>query len=131
MTRSKNALSNFAMNIWPTLVAAGFFSAATYLLNDSFIRSIAMAVLFVAFRFAERFIEIKQDLPQRSLFGEPAFSPHFWVRVVQALLATIFWACFMYLMIWSDNILLVLIGSAIFGMGIFLVGERKAQRNKP
>jgi hypothetical protein len=130
MTGFKNAFSHLYLNIWLNLVAAVCFSVAAYFLNDSFIHSIAMAMLLIALYFAELFMEIKQDLPRRSLFGRPVYSPHFRVRIVQALLGALFWACAVYIMIWSDKIPAVLIGFAIYGIGTFLIGEREARRNK-
>jgi len=90
MTGFKNAFSHLYLNIWLNLVAAVCFSVAAYFLNDSFIHSIAMAMLLIALYFAELFMEIKQDLPRRSLFGRPVYSPHFRVRIVQALLGALF-----------------------------------------
>ena len=130
MTSFKKAFSHLDFHIWPHLVAAVCFSVAAYFLNDSFIHSIAMAMLYIAFYFAELFMEIKQDLPRRSLFERPVYSPHFRVRIVQALLGALFWACAMYIMIWSDKIPAVLIGFTIYGIGTFLIGGREARRNK-
>ena len=109
---------------------AVFFSILTYVINGNLLQVIAMAILIFAFDAAQRLFEIKQGLPRRTLWERPAVLPHFWQRVIQTLIITVWWALAMSLMVWPGNVWAVLVGTAIFGTGMFLYAEWEAWQTR-
>ena len=116
--------------VWTTLMTAVGLSVLTYALNGSLIRLIAVAILIFAFEAVQRLFEIKQGLPRRPLWERQVVSPHFPARVIQALIATVWWALIVYLMGSFDNVRALLVGTALFGTCLFLFAEWEAWRTR-
>jgi len=117
-------------NLLLTIVLAGCLSVLAYTNHGILAYALAIPVLFLVFDFAMRLFEVKQGLKRHPLWEIQEVPTRFGMRIVQTLMATLFWSGLMYLMVWFDDIDGLMVAIAIFGIVMVVFGEWQARRKK-